>query len=50
MEWREKIDDNFLLDVVTDLSKAIDCIPCALFIAKLAAYALKEILLKHIYC
>ena len=49
-EWREKLDNNFTVGaVLMDLSKAFDCIPHDLIIAKLAVYGLKREPLRLIY-
>ena len=49
-EWREKLDKNFVVGaVLMDLSKAFDCIPQDLIIAKLAAYGIERKTLRLIY-
>ena len=48
-EWRKKLDNNFVEGaVLTDLSKAFDCIRNDLLIGKLAAYGLSEEALMYI--
>ena len=48
-EWREHLDKNFVVGaVLTDLSKAFDCIAHYLLIAKLAAYGFSDTALRYI--
>ena len=49
-EWKSKLDNNFIVgSVLIDLSKAFDCIPHELVIAKLHAYGFDENALVLVY-
>ena len=49
-DWKENLDNNFIVGaVLTDLSKAFDCIPRDLLIAKFSAYGLNSDSLYYIY-
>ena len=49
-EWKSKLDNNFIVgSVLMDLSKAFDCIPHDLIIAKLHAYGFGENALVLVY-
>ena len=49
-EWRQHLDNNKIVGgVFMDLSKAFDCVPHDLLIAKLTAYSVDENLLMYIY-
>ena len=49
-EWKSKLDNNFIVgSVLMDLSKAFDCIPHDLIIAKLHAYGFDENALVLVY-
>ena len=49
-EWKQKLDNNKIVGaVLMDLSKAFDCIPHELLIAKLSAYGVSDSALAYIY-
>ena len=49
-EWRENLDKNYVVGgVLIDLSKASDCVPHDLLLAKHAAYGVDESFLRYIY-
>ena len=49
-KWKKNLDNNFIVgEVLTDLSKAFDCLPHDLLIAKLSVYGLNSDSLCYIY-
>ena len=49
-EWRKNLDNNYFIGaVLMDFSKAFDCIPDELVIAKLAAHGFDKNMIRYIY-
>ena len=49
-EWRENLDNNKIVGgILMDLSKAFDCVPHDLLLAKLAAYGIDDTLILYIH-